>query len=102
LDATEVKLSYANSGINGMNTPEAYEKLLYDCMHGDATNFTHWDEVALSCSFVDNISEVWENTKEESCPNYEAGSKGPKAADELLEKDGFFWWPIMELDVDKC
>lgn len=102
LDATEVKLSYANSGINGMNTPEAYEKLLYDCMRGDATNFTHWDEVALSWSFVDNISEVWENTKEESYPNYEAGSKGPKAADELLEKDGFFWWPIMELDVDKC
>jgi glucose-6-phosphate 1-dehydrogenase len=66
-------------------------------MHGDATNFTHWDEVALSWSFIDNISEVWENTKEESYPNYESDSKGPKAADELLEKDGFFWWPIMEL-----
>ncbi|WML50669.1 glucose-6-phosphate dehydrogenase [Neobacillus sp. PS3-34] len=102
LDATEVKLSYANTGINGMNTPEAYEKLLYDCMRGDATNFTHWDEVALSWSFVDKISEVWEKTKEESFPNYEAGTKGPKAADELLEKDGFFWWPITDLEVEKC
>ena len=45
-----------------MNTPEAYEKLLYDCMRGDATNFTHWDEVALSWKFVDKISQVWENT----------------------------------------
>ena len=31
-------------------------------MSGDATNFTHWDEVALSWSFVDNISQVWEDT----------------------------------------
>ena len=34
-------------------------------MRGDATNFTHWDEVALSWKFVDTISEVWENTKEQ-------------------------------------
>jgi glucose-6-phosphate 1-dehydrogenase len=102
LDAQEVKLSYANTGINGMNTPEGYEKLLYDCMRGDATNFTHWDEVALSWSMVDKISDVWEKTKEENFPNYASGTKGPKAADELLEKDGFFWWPVTELDVENC
>ena len=43
-----------------MNTPEAYESLIYDCLLGDATNFTHWDEVALSWKFVDTISETWE------------------------------------------
>jgi glucose-6-phosphate 1-dehydrogenase len=102
MDATPIKLNFANVGVDAMNTPEAYEKLLYDCMRGDATNFTHWDEVALSWSFVDKISQVWENEKEESFPNYESGSTGPKASDELLEKDGFFWWPISILDVDKC
>jgi glucose-6-phosphate 1-dehydrogenase len=71
-------------------------------MRGDATNFTHWDEVALSWSFVDKISQVWENETEQSFPNYESGSMGPKASDELLEKDGFFWWPITDLDVEKC
>ncbi|SDM13316.1 glucose-6-phosphate 1-dehydrogenase [Bacillus sp. OK048] len=102
LDAQEVKLSFANTGIHAMNTPEGYEKLLYDCMRGDATNFTHWDEVAYSWAFVDNISEVWENTKADYYPNYPSGSMGPKAADELLEKDGFFWWPVNALDVDIC
>jgi glucose-6-phosphate 1-dehydrogenase len=102
LDAQEVKLSFANTGIHAMNTPEGYEKLLYDCMRGDATNFTHWDEVAYSWAFVDNISEVWEKTKAEDYPNYESGSMGPRAADELLEKDGFFWWPVTDLDVDIC
>ncbi len=42
-----------------MNTPEAYEKLIHDCLLGDATNFAHWDEVALSWNFVDAISETW-------------------------------------------
>jgi glucose-6-phosphate 1-dehydrogenase len=102
MDATPIKLNFANTGVNGMNTPEAYERLLYDCMRGDATNFTHWDEVALSWSFVDKISHVWENEKAVSFPNYESGSMGPKAADELLERDGFYWWPISDLDVEKC
>lgn len=102
MEATPIKLNFANTGINGINTPESYEKLLYDCMRGDATNFTHWDEVALSWSFTDKISHVWENKKAEGFPNYASGTKGPKCADELLEKDGFFWWPIANLEVDNC
>lgn len=102
LDATEVKLSYANRAINGMNTPEGYEKLLYDCMQGDATNFTHWDEVAYSWNFVDKISAKWQTAKE-NLLSYESGSMGPAAADELLKRDGFFWWPVTDLDVeDHC
>ncbi|MBL4954044.1 glucose-6-phosphate dehydrogenase [Neobacillus sp. YIM B02564] len=101
LDAQEVKLSFSNTGTYAMNTPEGYEKLLFDCMRGDATNFTHWDEVAYSWAFVDEISKVWDQTKGDF-PNYDAGTMGPKAADELLEKDGFFWWPINNLDVDNC
>lgn len=94
METTPVKLNFSTNDIAGYNTPEAYEKLLYDCLRGDATNFTHWDEVALSWKFVDNISEVWENEKA-NFPNYEAGSMGPVEADELLKRDGFFWWPII-------
>lgn len=92
---TPIKLKYSTKGVDGMNTPEAYEKLLYDCLRGDATNFTHWDEVALSWQFVDEISAVWEN-EPAVFPNYPAGSMGPKEADLLLEKDGFSWWPIID------
>ncbi|WP_409270570.1 glucose-6-phosphate dehydrogenase [Neobacillus sp. SCS-31] len=102
MDATEVKLSYANNSVNEMNTPEAYELLLYDCMRGDATNFAHWDEVALSWRFVDKISDMWESTKDETFPNYEPGTRGPAAAEELLAKDGFFWWRVRDLKVERC
>ncbi|OKL38046.1 glucose-6-phosphate dehydrogenase [Domibacillus mangrovi] len=101
LQTNPVKLSYANSGTDIMNTPEAYEKLIHDAMRGDSTNFTHWDEVALSWSFVDVIAEAWRNEKA-PYPNYPASTTGPKAADELLEQDGFFWWPLDMLDVDVC
>lgn len=100
IETTPVKLNFANHDLDGINTPEAYEKLLHDCLRGDATNFTLWDEVKLSWAFVDKISEIWESTQQEDFPNYPAGSMGPKAADELLDKDGFNWWPIGKLDVE--
>jgi glucose-6-phosphate 1-dehydrogenase len=101
MNATPIKLNYSSKGIDGLNTPEAYERLLYDCMRGDATNFTHWDEVALSWSFVDKISQVWQDTVTHY-PNYDSGSAGPKASDALLSKDGYFWWPITDLDCENC
>jgi glucose-6-phosphate 1-dehydrogenase len=91
-----IKLDYCSNCVDQFNTPEAYEKLIFDCLRGDATNFTHWDEVSLSWSYVDTISKAWESTKADY-PNYAAGSMGPKAADELLEKDGFHWWPITDI-----
>ncbi|MDY0404591.1 glucose-6-phosphate dehydrogenase [Virgibacillus sp. 179-BFC.A HS] len=92
--AEPIKLAYNNNFTDhGINTPEAYEKLLYDCLLGDATNFTHWDEVALSWSFIDAILAGWRK-KQPDFPNYAAGKMGPDASDALLKKDGHHWWPI--------
>ncbi|MBD8070366.1 glucose-6-phosphate dehydrogenase [Bacillus sp. PS06] len=93
-----VQLDFSNNSIDGINTPEAYEKLIYDCIRGDATNFTHWDEVSLSWSFVDPISSVWESQITTDFPNYPAGSMGPKAADDLLAKNGDHWWPLSDFE----
>ncbi|MBD3109570.1 glucose-6-phosphate dehydrogenase [Bacillus sp. AGMB 02131] len=95
-----IHLHFSNRNINGMNTPEAYERLIYDSMRGDATNFTHWEEVALSWKYVDRISQVWENTREQDFPNYFSGTMGPKKADELLEHDNHIWWPIEQFEIE--
>ncbi|MBC1553381.1 glucose-6-phosphate dehydrogenase [Listeria booriae] len=86
-----VNLNYAHSSPDGMNTPEAYEKLIQDCLNGDATYFSHWDEVSLSWNFVDKVANVWSNTKEHF-PNYTSGTMGPKEADKLVAQDGFEWF----------
>ncbi|SDY91681.1 glucose-6-phosphate 1-dehydrogenase [Evansella caseinilytica] len=88
-----VQLDYSNDSVDGVNTPEAYERLLYDCMLGDATNFAHWDELELSWKYVDAISKVWE-TLPAQFPNYPSGSMGPEESDRLLSADGFHWWPL--------
>ncbi|MUV37330.1 Glucose-6-phosphate dehydrogenase (NADP(+)) [Lentibacillus sp. JNUCC-1] len=92
-EAKPIQLAYTHDAENAINTPEAYEKLLYDCMLGDMTNFTHWDEVALSWAFIDSVSAAWHENGAEF-PNYPAGSMGPEAANQLLEADGFHWWHV--------
>lgn len=75
------------------NAPEAYEKVIHDCLRGDATYFSHWDEVALSWQLADRIYEGWKLSPTE-LPNYDSGSAGPIAADELLARDGHTWYPL--------
>jgi len=71
--------------------PEAYEKLLVDVMRGDQTLFTRTDEVQASWKLISRISQRWQEEKDPGFPNYPAGSWGPKAAEELIQKDGRAW-----------
>lgn len=88
-----VEMDFCQSCQIGLNTPEAYESLLYDAMRGDSTYFTRWDEVALAWEYVDRIAAAWEEGHED-LHIYEAGSWGPQAASEMLSRDGFRWWPV--------
>ncbi|WP_442603273.1 glucose-6-phosphate dehydrogenase [Paenibacillus sp. KN14-4R] len=88
-----ITMDFAQSSVVGMNTPEAYELLLYDASRGDSTYFTRWDEVAHAWEYVDKIAAAWKETTED-LQLYPAGSWGPEGANELLEKDGFKWWPV--------
>ncbi|SFQ47057.1 glucose-6-phosphate dehydrogenase [Caldicoprobacter faecalis] len=71
-------------------SPDAYERLLLDAMKGDSALFTRWDEVEYAWRFVDNIAKVWAE-EEPDFPNYPAGTWGPPAAKELIERDGRKW-----------
>ena len=71
-------------------TPEAYERLILDALIGDPTLFIRSDEVEQAWNICDPILSAW---AENLAPlaNYEAGTWGPNAADELLERDGRQW-----------
>ena len=68
-----------------------YERLLHDCMMGDATLFQRADQVEAGWAVVAPIQEAWANSPPTAFPNYEAGTWGPKEADDLLVKDGRAW-----------
>lgn len=83
----------------GINSPEAYERLIHDAAQGDSTYFTRWDEVATAWAFVDRIAEAWAQNPGD-ISRYAAGSWGPEEAVQLLAKDGFHWWPVNGQDED--
>jgi glucose-6-phosphate 1-dehydrogenase len=73
-------------------TPQTgYERLLYDCMLGDATLFQRSDMVETAWHVVAPIQDVWDALPPRKFPNYAAGTWGPSEADELLTKDHRHW-----------
>jgi glucose-6-phosphate 1-dehydrogenase len=73
-------------------TPQTgYERLLYDCMLGDATLFQRSDMVETAWHVVAPIQDVWDALPPRKFPNYAAGTWGPTEADELLTKDHRHW-----------
>lgn len=72
--------------------PEAYEALLLDAMEGDASLFMRNDQVETAWKIVMPIINTWEKQKKPDLKFYAAGTNGPKAADDLLKKDGRKWY----------
>jgi glucose-6-phosphate 1-dehydrogenase len=70
------------------SSPEAYERLVLDVLIGDRTLFPDAAEVEQSWRAVDPLEEAWAGTKPEP---YRAGEWGPRAADELLAREGRTW-----------
>jgi glucose-6-phosphate 1-dehydrogenase len=68
----------------------AYERLLLDLINADQTLFVRRDEVEAQWEWVDAIRECWAGQHKKPEP-YDAGNKGPTAADELIERDGRHW-----------
>jgi glucose-6-phosphate 1-dehydrogenase len=81
--------------------PGAYETLLWDIMQNDATEFMRADQVEASWQILKPVLEAWSEKKPADFPNYAAGSMGPAAADELLEKQGHSWGEFPNVHFEK-
>jgi glucose-6-phosphate 1-dehydrogenase len=85
-----VYMDFLYGGAFRVGLPEAYERLILDCLLGDATLFMRADEVEEQWAIVDAIVAPWKRDRPDF-PNYPAGSWGPAASDELLHRDGRSW-----------
>ncbi|MFQ5588229.1 MAG: glucose-6-phosphate dehydrogenase [Nitrospiria bacterium] len=72
-------------------SPDAYERLLLDCMAGDQMLFSRGDWIERSWSLLMPLLNHWEKTPAPCFPNYPSGSFGPKEADDLIQRDGRAW-----------
>jgi glucose-6-phosphate 1-dehydrogenase len=85
----EMKFNYED--YFGRTPSTGYERLIYDCMTGDATLFQRADMVEAGWSVITPILDIWKALPPRSFPNYAAGSWGPKEADDLMARDGRHW-----------
>jgi len=85
----------------GVEHGTGYERLLRDCMAGDATLFQRADMVEAGWNVIQPILDVWHALPARGFPNYAAGSWGPVEAEELLERDGRAWRRIGEEEIDE-
>jgi len=83
-----VNMDFRYSDYYGASPSTGYERLLHDCMVGDATLFQRADMVEAGWTVVNPILDVWKALPPRNFPNYAAGTWGPQEADELIQRDG--------------
>ena len=86
-----VNMDFNYADYFGKEPSTGYERLLYDCMIGDATLFQRADMVEAGWRAVQPVLDVWRALPPRNFPNYAAGTFGPKEANELLERDQRHW-----------
>jgi len=89
LGAVDMNFEYQDYFGSQPNT--GYERLLHNCMIGDATLFQRADMVEAGWCVVSPVLDVWKALPPRNFPNYASGSWGPKESEELLERDGRHW-----------
>jgi glucose-6-phosphate 1-dehydrogenase len=91
IDVRNVTMDFTYGSAFQVDSPDAYETLILDALLGDASLFTRADEVEEAWSIVDPIISSWAEMPAPGFPNYEAGTWGPEAADDLLAREGRRW-----------
>jgi glucose-6-phosphate 1-dehydrogenase len=86
-----VKMDFQYDAYFGSHSPEAYERLLCDCMSGDSTLFARVDEVIASWRLFTPVLNYWAENVRTDFPNYASGTWGPEEVDKLFEKYGCHW-----------
>lgn len=86
-----VKMDFRYGAYFGKSPPEAYERLILDCILGDSTLFARADEVEHSWEIMTPILDYWEKNPPKDFPNYQSGTWGPECADKMMEKDKRKW-----------
>lgn len=96
-----VNMDFHYSQLQDTYLPEAYERLLLDCMVGDSTLYIRGDALEATWKFVQPLLDFWEKNADAPLQGYPAGSWGPENADDLIEGQNLTWrYPCKNLSDD--
>lgn len=93
LHLRSVNMRFCYEEAFAIQSPEAYETLLWDLLKNDQSLFMRADQVEGAWKVLMPILDMWSGVPPNAFPNYAAGTWGPEAADRLLALSGH-WWPL--------
>jgi glucose-6-phosphate 1-dehydrogenase len=82
-----VPLDFDYGDVFGGQPPEAYERLLLDAIHGDATLYARGDWVEQAWKILEPVLAAWEH-RATPLPTYEAGTWGPAETGPFMPPEG--------------
>jgi glucose-6-phosphate 1-dehydrogenase len=97
LQTVHMKFSYGDTFRASRYT--GYEVMVYSCMNSDATLFSRSDLVETAWRIAQPLLDYWQTTPATDFPNYPRGLWGPKAASDLIERDGRRWYEVITPEV---
>lgn len=96
-----VNMDFHYSQLQNTYLPEAYERLLLDCMVGDSTLYIRGDALEATWKFVQPLLDFWDKNPDAPLQGYPAGSWGPANSDDLIEEENLTWrYPCKNLSDD--
>ena len=89
VDTAPVSMDFRYADVFDVSHSTGYETLLYDMLTGDQTLFQRADAIEAAWLAVQPVLDAW--AAGGAPEGYQAGSEGPDAARELIERDGRQW-----------
>ena len=99
-EVRNVNMDFHYSDLQQTYVPSAYERLLLDCMLGDATLYARGDAVEAAWTFVQPILDYWKEHPKAPLYGYPSGTWGPDIADRLIEGPEMWRYPCRNLADD--
>jgi glucose-6-phosphate 1-dehydrogenase len=100
-----VNMDFHYSELSDAYVPTAYERLLLDCIQGDATLYSRGDNVEKAWELVQPILDELHENPDFPLYGYPAGTWGPLESEELIKAEATGWrYPCKNLanDGDYC
>lgn len=100
-----VNMDFHYTDLADVYVPDAYERLIHDCIKGDATLYARGESVVAAWKFVDPILKAWKEDPEIKLFGYPYGTWGPDNADLLFDTWPSSWrnpCPTLTADNNFC
>ncbi|OHB55788.1 MAG: glucose-6-phosphate dehydrogenase [Planctomycetes bacterium GWF2_50_10] len=91
---SQLSMAFTYKDVFKADLPDAYERVLLDCMSGDQTLFTRTEDVEIAWQLLEPVLEKWASDGDKGLEFYPAGSDNFAIADVLMQTDDRLWRPI--------